>query len=69
MNLIMLCYNFMRTINIMGFEKMMFAIKNWQPDYNKVAGLIKTAVLRAICNPLKLLAFKESCAVLFIRAA
>ena len=46
MNLIIFCYNFMRTKNIPGFEKMMETIKNWQPDYSKVIcpftnGLIK----------------------------
>ena len=35
MNLIMLCYNFMRTKNILGFNKMMEAIRNWTPRYNK----------------------------------
>lgn len=51
MNLIMFCYNFMRTNNILGFEKMMQAIKNWSPDYNKVPGFIKTAVFRSILQP------------------
>jgi hypothetical protein len=46
MNLIMFCYNFMRTKNILGFEKMLEIINNWQPDYSKVIclsinGLIK----------------------------
>ncbi len=35
MNLIMFCYNFMRTKNILGHEKMLQAILNWKPDYNK----------------------------------
>jgi hypothetical protein len=35
MNLIMLVYNIKRTLSILGFEKMMQAIKNWKPDYSK----------------------------------
>jgi transposase len=37
MNLIMLVYNIKRTLSILGFEKMLTAITNWQPDYNRVA--------------------------------
>lgn len=36
MSLIMFCYNFMRTKNILGYEKMLQQIKNWIPDYDKV---------------------------------
>jgi transposase len=35
MNLVMLCYNFMRTKNILGFDKMLLTIQNWKPDYAK----------------------------------
>jgi transposase len=48
MNLIMFCYNFMRTKNILGFEKMLTAIKNWQPDYSKVVCALKNAFLKLI---------------------
>lgn len=41
MNLIMFCYNFVRTKNILGFHKMLKAIKSWNPDYNKVICAIK----------------------------
>ena len=34
-SLIYLAYNFHRTINILGFDKMMKALKNWKPDYPK----------------------------------
>jgi transposase len=34
-SLIYLAYNFHRTINILGFDKMMEAIKNWKPEYPK----------------------------------
>jgi transposase len=46
MNLIMFCYNFMRTKNILGFEKMLKAIQNWQPDYSKVVCALKNAILQ-----------------------
>ena len=48
MNLIMFCYNFMRTKNIMGIEKMMQAIQKWTPDYNKVICALKNALIKAI---------------------
>lgn len=48
MNLIMFCYNFMRTKNIMGFDKMLAAIKNWQPDYSKIVRALKNAVIKLI---------------------
>jgi len=41
MNLIMFCYNFMRTKNILGFEKMLQTIKNWQPDYSRIVCVLK----------------------------
>jgi transposase len=50
MNLIMFCYNFMRTINILGFEKMLQRIKNWQPDYSKIVCALKTAFVKTICR-------------------
>jgi hypothetical protein len=48
MNLIMFCYNFMRTKNILGVEKMLKLIKNWKPDYKKVICAIKSALLTLI---------------------
>ena len=48
MNLIMFCYNFMRTKNILGFDKMMEAIKKWTPDYNKVVCALKMALIQII---------------------
>ena len=48
MNLVMFCYNFMRTKNILGYEKMLKAIHNWQPDYTKVVCALKTAFRRMI---------------------
>jgi transposase len=48
MNLIMFCYNFMRTKSILGFEKMLEAINNWQPNYEKIVGAIKNAFIKLI---------------------
>jgi len=48
MNLIMFCYNFMRTKNLLGFEKMLQAIKNWKPDYRKVVCTSKKAHIQSI---------------------
>ena len=48
MNLIMFCYNFLRTTNILGFDKMLEAIKNWQPDYSKVVSALKIALFGSI---------------------
>jgi transposase len=48
MNLIMFCYNFMRTKNILGFEKMLRAIQNWQPDYSKIVCVLKNAFIKMI---------------------
>ncbi|MGK2863328.1 MAG: transposase [Chitinophagaceae bacterium] len=50
MNLIMFCYNFMRTKNILGFEKMRQHIRNWQPDYCKVICAFKKAFIKIICS-------------------
>ena len=43
MNLIMFCYNFLRTKNILGYEGMLQAIKNWSPDYSKVVCALKNS--------------------------
>jgi transposase len=50
MNLIMFSYNFMRTTNILGFEKMLKAIENWQPDYAKVVCALKTGIIKLIIS-------------------
>ena len=47
-NLIMLCYNFMRTKNILGFDGMLKALKNWQPDYSKIVCATKNALISMI---------------------
>jgi len=48
MNLIMLVYNIKRTISILGFEKMIQAIENWQPDYKKVICALKNRFIKMI---------------------
>ena len=47
-NLIMLCYNFMRTKNILGFDGMLKALQNWQPDYSKIVCAIKNTLTSLI---------------------
>ncbi len=44
MNLIMLVYNFKRTLSLLGFEKMLTAIYNWTPDYRKVFCFLQKAI-------------------------
>jgi hypothetical protein len=46
MNLIMFCYNFMRTKNILGIDKMLLVIKKWAPDYDKVICAFKKALIK-----------------------
>ena len=48
MNLIMFCYNFMRTKNILGFDRMLEAIQNWQPDYSKIVCALKNGFIKTI---------------------
>jgi len=50
MNLIMFCYNFMRTKNILGFDKMLTAIESWTPDYTKVICAFKKILIEAFYN-------------------
>lgn len=69
MNLIMLCYNFMRTQNILGFEKMMQAIQNWQPDYSKVVGAYKKALYNLIYRQNATITFSKYLHPNFLKAA
>ena len=48
MNLIMFCYNFMRTKNILGFQKMLTTIQNWKPDYSKIVCALKSGFMSLI---------------------
>ena len=65
----MFCYNFMRTKNIMGFDKMYQAIQNWVPDYRKVTGFLKTVLIKGIYSPNQLPFFRRVSSVLIIKAA
>ena len=65
MNLIMFCYNFLRTKNILGFEKMLKAIQNWQPDYTKIVCALKNGFIKMIYSQNKPLFFLNSYSVLF----
>ena len=69
MNLIMFCYNFMRTKNILGFEKMLKAIQNWQPDYSKIVCALKTAFIKSIYNQNKPPSFLQSSPLFILKAA
>ena len=68
MNLIMFCYNFLRTTNILGFEKMMEAINNWIPDYSKVIGALKNSFIKIICWQNKPTLFLKSLQLIFLKA-
>jgi transposase len=68
MNLIMFCYNFMRTKNILGFEKMLQAIQNWTPDYSKVVCALKNAILKLIYRPNAPTVFLKVSPLLYLKA-
>jgi hypothetical protein len=69
MNLIMFCYNFMRTKNILGFDKMLEAVKNWQPDYAKVVCAIKTRLIKLIYSQNTAPCFLQLQRLCFVKAA
>ena len=48
MNLIMFCYNFLRTKNILGFDKMLTTIQTWKPDYSKIVCALKSGFMSLI---------------------
>jgi transposase len=68
MNLIMFCYNFMRTKNILGFEKMLQQIEKWKPDYSKVICALKNAFSKSIYNPNAPFFFPNTYRLLFLKA-
>ena len=67
MNLIIFCYNFMRTKNILDFEKMLQAIQNWQPDYNKVVWALINALIKAIYRQNEQACFLKRHSILFLK--
>ena len=69
MNFIMFCYNFMRTKNILGFEKMMETIHNWKPNYQKIVCAFKNAIIKMIWGRKEPSVFLSSTSFLFLRQA
>ena len=69
MNLMMLCYNIKRTINILGFDSLLKAINNWHPNYKRVLCAIKMLVYKCIVKLNKHLQFliKENVRFLQVR--
>jgi transposase len=65
MNLIMFCYNFMRTKNILGFDKMLQAIQNWQPDYRKIVCTIKRGLVNLFTGKMRQSFFTPTAGVYF----
>ncbi|MBL0202366.1 MAG: transposase [Chitinophagaceae bacterium] len=68
MHLIMFCYNFMRTKNILGFDKMIEAIKNWKPDYSKIVCALKNGFIKMIYSQNKPSLFLQTYPLLFLNA-
>ena len=69
MNLIMFCYNFLRTKNILGFTKMREAIQNWAPDYTKVVCALVNGFEKAIYDQGKPFAFFKLYTTLYSKPA
>ena len=69
MNLIMFCYNFMRTKNILGIEKMLQAIQNWKADYSQVLCVLKKQLTRMIYIKIERLFFLKLTRISFLKAA
>jgi len=67
MNLIMFCYNFLRTKNILGFDKMLDAIKSWQPDYSKIVCALKNSFIKMIYRQNKSSFFLNSYPLYFLK--
>jgi transposase len=68
MNLIMFCYNFLRTKNILGFDKMLETIKNWQPNYSKIVCAIKNGFIKMIYSQNEPRSFLQIYPMLFLKA-
>ena len=68
MNLIMFCYNFMRTKNILGFDKMIQAIEKWNPDYSKVVCALQKGFINVIYSQIKQVIFLRIFQTSFLKA-
>jgi len=69
MNLIMFCYNFMRTKNILGFDNMKQAIQNWQPDYKKVICVVINGPSKLFCSHISPSVFSKLYSTCYWKAA
>ena len=69
MNLIMFCYNFMRTRNILGFDHMLQALQNWQPDYSKVVCPLKNGLVQLVYSQNRPSFLESNNALTFLKAA
>ena len=67
MNFIMFCYNFMRTKNILGFDKMLTTIQNWKPDYSKIVCALKQGIVKIIYSQNKPALFFLQLPTIFFR--
>jgi hypothetical protein len=65
-SLIYLAYNFMRTKNILGFDKMLEAINNWTPKYPKGFGFLIFRLVYITYKPFKIWSFHRQ---LYFKAA
>lgn len=68
MNLIMLCYNFMRTKNILGFQGMLQALKTWKPNYRKVVCAFKNGLLQRVLRLIAAIPFFKRHHLVFLKA-
>ena len=66
MNLIMLVYNIKRTLSIVGFTKMLQAIQNWKPDYQRVVCALKNVFIGIIYGQNKAISFLKQHRLLFL---
>ena len=69
MNLIMFCYNFMRTRNILGFDHMLQALQNWQPDYSKVVSTLQNGLVQLVYSQNRPPFLESNNALTFLKAA
>ncbi|HET9277822.1 MAG TPA: transposase [Flavitalea sp.] len=53
MNLIMLVYNIKRTLSLVGFTKMLEALKTWKPNYRRVLWRLISSQNRFYCRLLE----------------
>ena len=68
MNLIIFCHNFLRTKNILGFNKMLTTIQNWKPDYSKIVCALKQGIVKIIYSQNKPAFFFNSYPLSFLEA-